>query len=161
MKRRETIVVGSDHAGFKLKEYVKDRLEEMEYSVEDVGTYDENPVDYPDYAEKVALRVLQGGNRRGVLACGTGIGASIAANKIPGIRAALVYNVEEARLSREHNDANLLVLGGWGYNKQEVDKMLRTWLRGRFLKGRHLRRVRKIARLEKKYRMLTPSGIRR
>jgi ribose 5-phosphate isomerase B len=161
VKRGKTLVVGSDHAGFKLKEYVKNRLEEMGYRVEDVGTYDENPVDYPDYAEKVALRVLRGRNRRGVLACGTGIGASIAANKIPGIRAALACNVEEARLSREHNDANLLVLGGWGYKKREVAEILRTWLRGRFRGGRHLRRVRKIARLEKKYRMRTPSGIRR
>jgi ribose 5-phosphate isomerase B len=161
MKREKMLVVGSDHAGFKLKEYAKSLLEETGYRVEDVGTYDETPVDYPDYAEKVALAVLRGRDRKGILSCGTGIGASIAANKIPGIRAALVYTVEEARLSREHNNANLLVLGGWGYKKSEVAKILGTWLRSRFRGGRHLRRIRKIARLEKKYRMRSPSEDRR
>jgi len=152
MKPLQTIVVGSDHAGFKLKNYVKDLLEGMGYRVEDVGTYDERPVDYPDYAERVALEVLRGRGRKGILACGTGIGASIAANKIPGIRAALVSNVEDALLSREHNDANLLVLGGWGYNRAQVPKILKVWLHRRFRGGRHLRRVRKIVQLERKYR---------
>lgn len=151
MSRRQAIVIGSDHAGFQVKEYVKQLLEKKGYRVEDVGTYDETPVDYPDYAEKVALEVLKGKGRKGILACGTGIGASIAANKIPGIRAALVVNEEDARLSREHNDANLLVLGGWGFSKSKVRRMVEIWLHGRFLGGRHRRRVNKIAQIEKKY----------
>lgn len=151
MKPLQPIAVGSDHAGLKVKEYVKDLLERMGYRVEDVGTNGTKPVDYPDYAEKVALEVLKGRGRRGILACGTGIGASIAANKIPGIRAALICHVEDARLSREHNDANVLVLGGWEYNKALVPQILEVWLHRKFRRGRHLRRTRKIARLEKKY----------
>jgi RpiB/LacA/LacB family sugar-phosphate isomerase len=147
----KSLVAGSDHAGFKLKELVKRLLEKEGYRVEDVGTHDETPVDYPLYAEKVALKILEKRGRQGILICGTGIGASIAANKIPGIRAALVANVEEARLSREHNDANLLVLGGWGFDKESVPKILKTWLNKKFQGGRHRRRVNQITRLEKKY----------
>src|SRR5262245_55301671 len=145
------IILGSDHAGLRVKNYVKSVLEEMGYRTEDVGTYDTNRVDYPDYAEKAALEVLKG-NTKGVFACGTGIGASIAANKIPGIRAALVNSVEEARLSRQHNHANLLILGGWGYHRQLVRRIVQVWLKTRGLGGRHLRRVKEIARLERKYR---------
>jgi ribose 5-phosphate isomerase B len=152
MKRRQTIVVGNDHAGLEVKEFVKPLLEKMGYRVEDVGSDDTTPVDYPDYAEKVALEVLKKEGRKGILACGTGIGASIAANKIPGIRAALACNVDDARLSREHNDANLLVLWGWGFDKAQVSKIVRTWLRTRFQGGRHRRRVNKIAQIEKRYR---------
>lgn len=152
MKR---VVVGSDHAGFKLKEVVKNLLGEWGYHVDDVGTHDENPVDYPDCAEKVALKALEKRGGKGILVCGTGIGASIAANKIPGIRAALVANVEDARLSREHNDANLLVLGGWEYNKKQIHRILETWLHGKFQGGRHRRRVNKIAQIEKKYRKIS------
>lgn len=151
MKKAETVIVGSDHAGFKLKEGVKKQLESDGYKVEDIGTYDEKPVDYPDYAEKVSLELLKRRGGKGILVCGTGIGASIAANKIPGIRAALVNNVEDARLSREHNNANLLVLGGWSYDKTEIPKILKKWFRSKFQGGRHLRRIKKIARLEKKY----------
>lgn len=149
MKR---VVVGSDHAGFKLKEAVKPLLEKSGYRVEDVGTFDDAPVDYPEYAEKVARKVLEKRGTRGILVCGTGIGASIAANKIPGIRAALVGSVEDARLSRRHNDANLLVLGGWYHDKREIPKIVKAWLTGKFEGGRHKRRVDQIARIEKKYR---------
>ena len=151
MKSSKTIIIGSDHAGFRVKNSVKPLLEKMNYRIEDVGTYDTNRVDYPEYAEKVALEVLKGKGRRGILACGTGIGASIAANKIPGIRAALVASVKEARLSRQHNDANLLVLGGWDYNPSLVRRIVRVWLKARALGGRHRRRVKEIARLERKY----------
>jgi RpiB/LacA/LacB family sugar-phosphate isomerase len=148
----KTIVIGSDHAGFKLKAFIKGLLEKWGHRVEDVGAHGETPVDYPLYAEKVALKVLEKRGRQGILTCGTGIGASIAANKIPGIRAALVANVEEARLSREHNDANLLVLGGWGYDEKQIPKIVQTWLREKFGGGRHRRRVNQITQIEKKYR---------
>jgi len=148
---KNTIIIGSDHAGLRVKNYVKSLLEERGYPTEDVGTYDTKRVDYPEYAEKVALGVLKGKGRRGILACGTGIGASIAANKFPGIRAALVSSVNEARLSRQHNDANLLVLGGWGYNRGLVGWIVTVWLKTEALGGRHRRRVKEIARLEKKY----------
>ncbi|HZR47577.1 MAG TPA: ribose 5-phosphate isomerase B [Candidatus Manganitrophaceae bacterium] len=147
----KTIVIGSDHAGFRLKELIKTVLEKEGCRIEDVGTHDEQPVDYPDYAEKVALAVLGKRGSRGILTCGTGIGASIAANKIPGIRAALVCNEEDARLSREHNDANLLVLGGWEYDGEKVPRIVKSWLREKFEGGRHRRRLNKIARIERKY----------
>ncbi len=144
--------MGADHAGFAVKEYIKGVLTKMDYAPEDLGTFNEKSVDYPDYAEKVAVCVSKGKNRRGILACGTGIGASIAANKVPGIRAALVHDVETARLSREHNDANLLILGGRPFNKKKVEKIIKTWLEAEFQGGRHKRRIQKILRLEKKYR---------
>lgn len=148
----KTVVVGGDHAGFKAKVFLKSLLEKWGYRVEDVGADEENPADdYPLFAEKVALGVLRKRGGRGILTCGTGIGASIAANKIPGIRAALVGNVEEARLSREHNDANLLVLGGWGYDRKRIPNILKAWLDGKFQGGRHRRRVNQITRIEKKY----------
>jgi len=146
------VVVGSDHAGFQLKEFVKTLLKKWGYPVEDVGAFEMNAGDdYPEFAEKVALKVLEKRGGRGILTCGTGIGASIAANKIPGIRAALVSNVDDARLSREHNDANLLVLSGWNYDKKQIPKILKTWLEGKFQGGRHRRRINQIARIEKKY----------
>lgn len=151
MKSSKIIVLGSDHAGLRVKNYVKTLLENMDYQIEDVGTYNTKPVDYPDYAERVALEVLKGRGRKGILACGTGIGASIAANKIPGIRAALVSSVEDARLSRQHNDANLLVLGGWDYNPHLVHRIVKVWLNTQALGGRHRRRIKKIVRLEGKY----------
>lgn len=151
MTRSGVVVLGSDHAGFRLKKFLKERLEAMGWTVEDVGTHTAESVDYPDYAEKVARGVLRGRTHRGVLICGTGIGASIAANKLPGIRAALVSSVKEARLSREHNDANLLVLGGWAFDSRNVSRILSVWLKTKALGGRHRRRVRKILRIEKKY----------
>lgn len=149
MKR---IVIGSDHAGFELKGFVKTLLEKRGYRIEDVGAHRLMPADdYPKYAEKVALGVLARRGGRGILTCGTGIGASIAANKIPGIRAALVGSVKDARLSREHNDANLLVLGGWEYDKEEIRKIVQAWLEAKFKGGRHRRRVNEIIQIEKKY----------
>lgn len=148
----KTVVVGGDHAGFEVKERIKILLEKWGYRVEDVGAYEVIPSDdYPEYAEKVALKVVAKRGGRGILVCGTGIGASIAANKIPGIRAALVGNVKDARLSREHNDANLLVLGGWENDKEEIPKIVQAWLEGKFQGGRHRRRVNQIIRIEKKY----------
>jgi len=146
-----TIVLGSDHAGFRIKQFIEKLLLARCYRVEDVGTWSTASVDYPDFAEKLALRVRGGRGRKGILTCGTGIGASIAANKVPGIRAALVCNARDARLSVEHNNANVLVLGGRPFNRERTRRIVGTWLRAEFQGGRHARRVGKIARLEKKY----------
>lgn len=151
IKKKETIILGADHAGFGVKEFIKKELLKMNYPIEDVGTYNTTRVDYPDYAERVAVEVKMHKHRKGILACGTGIGASIAANKIPGIRAALVETVRDAKLSREHNDANILVVGGRPFNKEKVRKIIHLWLKSKFKGGRHKRRLEKIARLERKY----------
>jgi ribose 5-phosphate isomerase B len=151
MKRKPTIVVGCDHAGFGVKEYVKTLLQKMAYTVEDVGTNSRKSVDYPDYAERVALAVKKGNNRRGILSCGTGIGAAIAINKFPGIYAALVHDQRDARLSRQHNNANVLVLGGRPYSKKNVERVIKVWLRTAFSGGRHRRRINKIVRMEKRW----------
>jgi RpiB/LacA/LacB family sugar-phosphate isomerase len=150
--KKPTIVIGSDHAGFGLKEYVRKLLGELGYEVEDLGTYSRRSVDYPDFAEKVARAVAGSRNRKGILSCGTGIGASIAANKVPGARAALVHDPRTARLAAEHNDANILVLPGRPFSREKVAPIVRAWLEAGFAGARHGRRVKKIARLEKKYR---------
>ena len=149
---RPIIVIGSDHAGFGLKEYVKKLLGEMGYQVEDLGTDSRESVDYPDLAEKVARAVAVSRNRKGILSCGTGIGASIAANKIPGVRAALVHDPRTARLAAEHNKANILVLPGRPFSRKKIAPIVKAWLESEFAGGRHGRRVKKISRLEKKYR---------
>jgi ribose 5-phosphate isomerase B len=151
-KNLPEIVIGSDHAAFDLKEFLKPLLATMGYGVQDVGTFTRESCDYPDFAEKVALAVKNGGGRlRGILSCGTGIGAAIAANKVPGIRAALVTSVETALVSRKHNDANVLVLGGRPFDPGEVERMVKTWLSTDFEGGRHERRIEKIQEMEKKY----------
>lgn len=149
--KKPTIVLGADHAAFDLKTFVGDLLRREGYRVEDVGTFGRESVDYPDYADKVGNEVARGRGKMGILACGTGIGASIAANKVPGVRAALVNDPRTARLSREHNDANVLVLAGRPYRKDRVRRIVRAWLKTSFAGGRHLRRVRKIERMEKAY----------
>ncbi len=149
---KPTIVIGSDHAGFGLKEYVGKLLRELGYLVEDLGTYSRESVDYPDFAEKVARRVAGSRKRKGILSCGTGIGISIAANKIPGVRAALVRDPRTARLAVEHDDANILVIPGRPFSRKQVGPIVKAWLGSEFAGGRHARRVKKISRLEKKYR---------
>lgn len=150
MKKRK-FYIGSDHAGYDLKGYVKLNLTKKGYVVEDLGTYDKTSVDYPDFAKKVALKVSRNKNAFGVLICGTGVGISIAANKVPGIRAALCKDSICAALSRKHNDANILVLGGWRYNKKTVNGIIKSWLRADFEGGRHLRRINKIKNIEKEF----------
>jgi ribose 5-phosphate isomerase B len=145
------IILGSDHAGFRIKQFIERLLVAKGCRVEDVGTWSTASVDYPDFAEKLALRVRGGRDRRGILTCGTGIGASIAANKVPGIRAALVCNVRDARLSVEHNNANVLVLGGRPFDRDLTRRIVHMWLRSSFQGGRHLRRIRKIAAIEAKF----------
>ena len=140
----ETIPIGSDHAGFQLKERLKEELRRLGYGVEDVGTDSDSSVDYPDFAHVVASRVEEGKATRGVLLCGTGLGMSYAANRHRGVRAAVAWSPEVARLAREHNDANVLVLPARFLNEDDGVAILRTWLETPFEGGRHHRRVTKI-----------------
>ncbi|MCR5833427.1 MAG: ribose 5-phosphate isomerase B [Selenomonadaceae bacterium] len=145
------ITIGSDHGAFELKESVKKVLATYEdIEVKDVGTYDTTSVDYPDIAEKVCDDVVSGAADKGIVLCGTGIGISIAANKIKGIRCALCSDVYSARMSREHNDANVLALGGRVTGIGLAEEIVRTWLATEFGGDRHERRVNKIMALENK-----------
>lgn len=146
------VVIGSDHAGFDLKETIKALLERLEVPYEDVGAGSPAPSDYPDFADAAARVILSGRADCGVLVCGTGIGMVIAANKIPGIRAALAWNEETARLGRAHNDANVMTLGGRTTPPDEVEGMLRAFLSTEYEGGRHDGRLAKITRLERKDR---------
>jgi len=142
------VLIASDHAGLQGKESVKKTLDEMGIHYEDLGTHSEESVDYPDFAERVARRVASGEADRGILLCGSGIGISIAANKINGIRAALVWNEETARLARQHNDANIVAVGARTTDPEITDQIIRTFLTTEFEGGHHERRIEKIAKLE-------------
>lgn len=140
----DQIPIGSDHAGFALKQRLAAVLRELGHQPDDVGTDSTESTDYPDYAHVVAGRVSSGAAARGVLLCGTGLGMSYAANRHPRVRAAVVWSEEVARLSREHNDANVLVLPARFLSAEQAEAILRTWLATPFAGGRHLRRVEKI-----------------
>lgn len=142
----ETIAIASDHAGFALKGVLKLELESLGYAPLDLGTHDTASVDYPDYADKLAQAIKAGKAARGVLVCGTGIGISIAANRHREIRAALCQDVTTARLSREHNDANVLVLGGRIVGEEVARECLKAFLATPFAGGRHVGRVAKLAK---------------
>jgi RpiB/LacA/LacB family sugar-phosphate isomerase len=142
------IALASDHAGYTEKERLKPLLMELGLEVEDLGTVSEDSVDYPDYAQRVAERVAGGGAERGVLVCGSGTGMAIAANKVPGVRAAVAWSEETARLARQHNDANVLALGARTTPAEEIPKIVRAWFGTAFDGGRHADRVEKIKRLE-------------
>ncbi len=142
------VAVGSDHGGFRLKEFVKGLLEGWGYQVLDFGTFSEESVDYPEYALKVVRAVLSGEAERGVLVCGTGIGMSIVANRFPGIRAALCHDPYTAKMSRLHNDANILALGGRVIGEGEAEEILRVWFEAGFEGGRHARRLGRIEEIE-------------
>ena len=144
------IAVASDHGGFDLKSYVVKYLSENKVEFEDLGTFNTDSVDYPDYAVKAAEGVAQGKYEKGIVICGTGIGISIAANKIHGIRAALCTDSYMARMSRQHNDANILALGGRVIGPELALDIVETWLNTEFLGGKHKRRIDKIADIEKK-----------
>jgi ribose 5-phosphate isomerase B len=146
-----TIAIGADHGGFRLKEALKPVLESLGLEVRDVGVYEEKPADYPDIALKVAQLVAAGTAARGIAIDGAGIGSSIAANKVPGIRAALCYDKASARNSREHNDSNVLTLGAKLLTETQAEDVLRTWIATPFAGGRHQARVRKIADIERQY----------
>lgn len=142
------IGLACDHAGFELKEEIKAFLKSMELDLIDLGTFGEESVDYPDLGMLVAEKVSRGELERGILICGTGIGMSIVANKFPKVRAALLQDLYTARLSREHNDTNILVLGGRVVGKELAKEIVKVWLLTPFEGGRHERRLQKIETLE-------------
>ena len=142
------IAIGADHAGFELKEIIKHTLDELRTPYRDFGTDSDESVDYPDFAAKVARGVASGEFDRGILICGTGIGMALAANKLAGVRAAPVMDLETARLSREHNNANILALGARVTPPERALDIVRLFLKTDFEGGRHERRLGKIAALE-------------
>ena len=144
------ISIGADHAGFTLKEDIRRRLEAAGHQVVDHGTTSTESTDYPDYAVAVGHDVQHGDAERGILVCSTGVGMSIAANKLHGIRAANVWNADEARLSRQHNDANVLALGARYTNADQAGELVNIFLTTPFDGGRHARRVGKITDAENK-----------
>jgi ribose 5-phosphate isomerase B len=145
---RPRIAIGSDHAGFAVKESIRKYLETAGYAVDDQGTWSEESVDYPDYGKAVGERVASKQADLGIAVCGSGIGISIAANKVTGIRAALAHDAMTARLAREHNDANVLALGGRIVTPEAALEMVQIFLTTAYLGGRHQRRLDKIARME-------------
>jgi ribose 5-phosphate isomerase B len=138
------IALASDHAGFSEKEKLKTLLSELGLEVADLGTISEASVDYPDYARKVAEEVANGRVDQGVLVCGSGTGMAITANKVPGVRAAVAWSEETARLARQHNDANVLAIGARTTPPGEIPKIVRAWFSSNFEGGRHAERVKKI-----------------
>ena len=147
-----TVAIGADHGGFRLKQYLIPVFSELRLALRDVGVFEEKPAEYPDIAAQVAGLVAEGRAARGVIIDGAGIGSAMAANKIPGIRAALCYDVASARSSREHNNANILTLGGRLLTETQAETVLRTWLATPFAGGRHQARVDKIMALEARSR---------
>lgn len=146
------IFIGADHRGYRLKEKIIQFLKKQGHRVVDVGTHEEGvSCDYPKISRKVALAVSKEKKSRGILACMTGIGHSIAANKVPGIRAALCYNQSAARLSRAHNNANVLIIGSKFIGSKNIMGIVVTWLKAEFKGGRHLRRVNQIKTIEKEF----------
>ena len=142
---QQPIAVGSDHAGYKLKTRIKSLLNELGFSVLDLGTEDENSVDYPDYANKVVKAIKSGNAGNGILVCGSGIGMSIAANRHKGIRAALCFDPSDVELARKHNDANILCLGARGNIHYDVIfAWVKTFANTEFEGGRHKRRIEKL-----------------
>ncbi|MBA0088569.1 MAG: ribose 5-phosphate isomerase B [Acidobacteria bacterium Pan2503] len=146
------IAIASDHAGFSVKETIRKYLESAGYAVSDLGTSSEESVDYPDYGKAVGERVVSKQSDLGIAVCGTGMGISIAANKVPGVRAALAHDLHTARLAREHNDANVLALGGRVVSGEAAIRMVQVFLTTAYLGGRHQRRVDKITAIEKQER---------
>ena len=156
------IAIGSDHAGFELKENLRTFIEGLGHHVVDVGTHSTESVDYPDFAEKVAIEVVSGRVDRAVLLCGSGVGASVAANKIPGIRAANCEDYYSAHQGVEHDDMNVLVLGGRIVGSALAEDMVRGYLDASFTgEPRHVRRLEKVKAIEARageYRAMAPSG---
>lgn len=145
------IAIGCDHGGFRLKEEINGFLESEGITYHDFGTYSTDSVDYPDIAEKVALAVRDGQYDKGILICGTGIGISIAANKIPGIRCALCHDSFSAKATREHNDSNILAMGERVIGVGLALDIVKLWLNTEFVGGRHQTRVDKITKMEDNY----------
>lgn len=145
------IALGSDHGGFELKGHLKEHLESKGIEVVDSGTYSTESVDYPEFGQKVAEEVKEGSCDLGIICCGTGIGISISANKVSGIRCALCSDCYSAKMSKEHNNANVLALGARVLGRDLAMEIVDTWLKSEFQGDRHERRVNKISDIEKKY----------
>lgn len=146
------VTIGSDHAGFELKKALIEHLRQEQYRLRDVGTDSTAPVDYPDFAEAVGLSVLRGESERGILICGSGVGASVAANKIPGIRAGICHDSYSAHQGVEHDDINVLVLGSRVIGVELAKELCSTFLRARYTnEERHRRRLEKTLRIEQRY----------
>jgi len=143
------VALGSDHGGFEAKETLKIFLKSIGYHVSDVGTHSKDSVDYPDFALQVARKVAAGDCERGIMVDGAGIGSSMVCNKVKGIRAALCYDLKTVINSREHNNANVLTLGGPLHSAEELCEMARVWLETRFAGGRHWPRINKIMAVER------------
>ncbi|MGO9228976.1 MAG: ribose 5-phosphate isomerase B [Bryobacteraceae bacterium] len=152
----KTVAIGADHGGFRLKQALKPVLIGLGLEVRDVGVYEEKPADYPDLALKVGELVASGAVARGIVIDGAGIGSAMAANKIPGIRAALCYDKSSARNSREHNDSNVLTLGARLLTETQAEEVLRTWIATRFAGGRHQARIDKIVAIERQFAKKAP-----
>ncbi|MGB8956100.1 MAG: ribose 5-phosphate isomerase B [Tumebacillaceae bacterium] len=145
------IALAADHGGFALKENIKKKLEAMGLAYHDFGTYSEESVDYPDYGIQVAEAVARGEFERGILICGTGLGMMIVANKVPGIRCALLHDTFSAKATREHNDTNVMAMGARVIGPGLAEDIVETWLTTDFSGGRHVNRLNKIADIEKRY----------
>lgn len=143
------IAIGSDHGGFKLKRSLIDYLKKNGHNIIDVGCFSDESCDYPRYSHEAAVLVSKKTADRGIVICKSGIGSSIVANKVKGIRAALCYSISQARSSREHNDANLLVLGAVYTDPAAAKRVVSVWLKTKALGGRHARRVKQIKKLDK------------
>jgi len=152
----DTVAIGSDHGGFEMKQKLLPMFEELGLTIQDVGVHDGKAADYPDIARQVAELVAGGAAGRGVVIDGAGIGSAMVANKFPGVRAALCYDRATARNSREHNDANVLTLGGRLLSITQAEEVLRTWLSTPFGGGRHAARVDKIKEIDKANLKWTP-----
>lgn len=142
------VTIGSDHRGLEQRKVIAAAIEALGFDVDDQGSFTEESCDYPDIAVAVSTKVASGDSDRGILVCGTGIGMSIAANKVKGIRAALCGTIEEAKLSRQHNDANVLCLAGNDFDPDEFTQIVTAWLQTEFEGGRHARRIEKVMKLE-------------
>lgn len=141
IENKTPMIIGSDHAAFPLKEILKKFIAEQDIPVQDVGTFSESSVNYPEFGIKVARAVSEGEFKRGILLCGTGIGMSMVANRFPHVRAALCGDVFSAKMSREHNDSNILVLGGRLIGETLAIEIVKTWLETPFAEGRHQTRL--------------------
>ncbi|MDD5595459.1 MAG: ribose 5-phosphate isomerase B [Candidatus Omnitrophica bacterium] len=146
------MLIASDHAGFRLKEKLKAYLEKKHIQVKDLGTYSEERCNYPEFASALAEDISRGIHKQGVLICKSGIGNSIVANRYAGVRAALSYSVKAAKLSREHNDSNVLVLGAGFVNEKTAKKILGVWMKTKFLGGRHKKRLNQLKKIEEEIR---------
>ena len=149
MNNIKTISIGADHRGYRTKEFIKEKIKQMGYEVVDFGTNSEKSMDYPDVAIPVAESIRDGKTERGILFCSSGVGMSITANKVKGIKAVLCYSKKIAEYSRLHNNTNLFCTGADYFDKNEILEMIKIWLKTDFEKGRHQRRIGKIENYEK------------